>query len=164
MKFRLLFLLFFLKVLQLQAQSETSINFNTSKEKNYDGFILDMGTMLNAEALTLPLILPSLNSFTHLDFTDNALKINPESFKINTSKILFDTSSIHQKQLLGNSYRLNNGIQINTYGEYDINGYKRYSPSIPYWLDNKFKAAFEMKSSNGKFGIKLEITGGARGY
>ena len=66
-------------------------------------------------------------------------------------------------QWQGASYKLNNGIRINTYGEYDSNGYKRVNPTAMPWQRNNFNAAFEMKSANGKFGIKVEVNAG-RGY
>ena len=60
----------------------------------------------------------------------------------------------------GASYKLNNGMRINLYGEYDADGRKVYNPSAMPWERNNFNAAFEMKSANGNFGIKVEVHGG----
>jgi len=60
----------------------------------------------------------------------------------------------------GASYKLKNGMRINTYGEYNADGYKVYNPSALPWERNRFNAAFEIKSANGNFGIKVEMQGG----
>ena len=159
------------------AQNENgniTISDDGSFQKDFDGFILDMGTMLNAESLTLKPFFPTLNNLGTGIFADDIIAINLETFKLNTDITYFRTSTFHQGtsyqlyapsidygyQWHGASYRLNNGIRINTYGEYDVNGYKRSSSFVAPWQRNDFKAAFEFKSSNGNFGIKLEVQKG----
>ena len=44
--------------------------------------------------------------------------------------------------------------------EYDADGNKVYNPSALPWQRNNFNAAFEMRSANGNFGIKVEVHGG----
>ena len=51
-------------------------------------------------------------------------------------------------------------MRINTYGEYNADGYKVYNPAAMPWEKNNFNAAFEIKSANGNFGIKVEMHGG----
>ena len=60
------------------------------------------------------------------------------------------------------SFRLKNGMRINTYGEYDKDGWKVPNHSALPWEKNNFKGAFEMKSSNGAFGIRIEVQQGNR--
>ena len=60
----------------------------------------------------------------------------------------------------GASYKLKNGWRINTYGEYNADGKKVYNPMAMPWQRNNFNAAFEIKSENGSFGIKVEVQGG----
>ena len=162
--------------LTVQAQSEwesTKLN-DTQRVKDFDGFILDMGTMLNAESLVVPLALPTLGYLASLDEAI-PYRLNPDAFKLNpvitymggtainpsrTSvlSLLYTGSGMVNWQ--GASYKLNNGMRINLYGEYDADGYKVYNPSALPWQRNNFNAAFEMKSSNGNFGIKVELHGG----
>ena len=53
-------------------------------------------------------------------------------------------------------------MRINTYGEYDKDGWKVPNRSALPWERNNFKGAFEMKSSNGAFGIRIEVQQGNR--
>lgn len=55
------------------------------------------------------------------------------------------------------SFRLNNGMRLNTYGEYNREGYKVPNPSALPWEKNDFKGAFELKSQDGGFSIRLEM-------
>jgi hypothetical protein len=51
-------------------------------------------------------------------------------------------------------------MRINLYGEYNADGHKVYNPSAFPWERNQLHSAFEMKSANGSFGIKVEVHGG----
>ena len=56
------------------------------------------------------------------------------------------------------SFRLRNGLRINTYGDYDSSGRRVYNPARQTpWDRNTFRGAFELKSSNGHFGIRVEV-------
>lgn len=57
------------------------------------------------------------------------------------------------------SFRLNNGWRLNTYGEYNADGWHVPNPSALPWERNNFKGAFELKSDNG-FGIRIEVQHG----
>ncbi|MBQ2855976.1 MAG: occludin [Bacteroidaceae bacterium] len=150
----------------LQAQNENGV-------KDFGGFILDMGTMLNAESLTVDMYLPPLSLIGAMPET-SPLQINPDAFRITPNitymKGMSITSSYPSIMSLiyngmgtgivnwqGTSYKLNNGMRINLYGEYDADGRKVYNPSALPWERNNFNAAFEMKSANGNFGIKVEV-------
>lgn len=60
------------------------------------------------------------------------------------------------------SFVLKNGMRINTYGEYDKDRRKVYNPSALPWERNNFKGAFELKSANGAFGIRIEVQQGRK--
>lgn len=168
---RLLYILFLIiGTLPLQAQESLRV-------KDFGGFILDMGTMLNAESLVVtPLPLPTL-SYQAPVYESSPYQVNPDAFKLNPNLTFMGGTNITSSRtpmlsLLyhgvgsgmvnwqGASYKLNNGMRINLYGEYDADGYKVYNPSALPWERNNFNAAFEMKSANGNFGIKVEVHGG----
>jgi hypothetical protein len=164
--------------LAVHAQSEGGKALHPdSQVKDFGGFILDMGSMLNAESLVVSApFLPSLSYLVPLD--DVALyQLNPDAFKLNPNITYMGGTAINPSRtsilsLLhtgigsgmvnwqGTSFKLNNGMRINFYGEYDADGNKVYNPSALPWQRNNFNAAFEMKSANGNFGIKVEVHGG----
>jgi len=172
--------LFYLLLL-LMGTTHTLHAQNENGTKDFGGFILDMGTMLNAESLTLAPLLPTLTYMPELGNGLNLPQINPDALKINTQGIIYGagTPSGMRTGILslyhpgyGNgpvtwqsaTYRLNNGARINLYGEYDADGNKVYNPSALPWQRNNFNAAFEVKSPDGKFGVKFEVSGGRTGY
>lgn len=178
---RFIYLFFlFICTYKVQAQTEnpkiSTSESPTSQMKSFDGFILDMGTMLNVESLMIPLTLPTLNYLVPLD-ESNSFRINPDAINIKSNLNYIGSNSIipsHSSILSiiyngigsgivnwqGTSYKLNNGMKLNMYGEYNADGYKVYNPSALPWEKNNFNAAFEMKSANGNFGIKIEVHGG----
>lgn len=161
-------ILFFLaSALSVHAQSYTRAQLEGTGMKDFGGFIIDMGTMLNAESLTVDMYLPPLSAIGALPLTTPYL-LNPDAFRIhpgvtysagtNTGiRTGMGTSMVNWK---GASYKLNNGTRINLYGQYDADGNRVYNPSALPWQRNNFNAAFEVKSANGNFGIKLEVYGG----
>ena len=54
-------------------------------------------------------------------------------------------------------------LKINTYGDYDKDGWKVPNRSAMPWEKNNFRGAFELKSSNGNFGIRIEVQQGRNG-
>lgn len=160
------------------AQTETdngrTLDFDNSATSDFGEFLFDMTSMLNADILTLPKW--DLGIFTPPADAPLGTRINPDaiSFKPRFSftdktpstfhSLLYPGSpASHNVPWQGASYKLNNGLRINTYGEYDADGYKRANPSAMPWQKNNFNAAFEIKSANGNFGIKVEVNAG-RGY
>lgn len=148
---------------QTEAQNESLPESHISQVKDFGGFILDMGTMLNAESLVVPLSLPTLSYLTPPE-TSNPFQLNPEAFKLNP-RIVYSggTGNGMGRSMVnwqGTTYKLNNGGRINMYGEYNADGYRVYNPSAMPWERNNFNAAFEFKSANGSFGIKVEVHGG----
>lgn len=148
---------------QTEAQGVSLPESYPSQMKDFGGFILDMGTMLNAESLVVPLSLPTLSYLTPLE-TSNPFQLNPEAFKLNPQVVYSGGTGNGMGRGMvnwqGASYKLNNGMRINMYGEYNADGYRVYNPSAMPWERNNFNAAFEFKSANGSFGIKVEVHGG----
>lgn len=180
-----IFYLFLLLSTTLGASAQTegvTISFDgPARPKDFGGFILDMGTMLNAESLTIPTMMFPTSLLAPWAPATTPFQVNPEALKINKGVIYSGgvSTGYSGSNILsvlhpgfGNgpvtwqsaSYRLNNGVRINTYGEYDADGYKRRNPTALPWQRNNFNAAFEVKSPDGKFGVKLEVTGGRNGY
>ena len=58
------------------------------------------------------------------------------------------------------SFTLKNGMRIHTYGEYDKDGWKVPNPSALLGKRTISKGAFELKSANGAFGIRIEVQQG----
>lgn len=178
---RIFTILLILTSIQLHAQTEDlSISFDGSQRKDYGGFILDMGTMLNAESLTVTPFLPTLSYLAPMDDL-SPYQLNPDAFRINPNvtysggmsscpsymsglSVLYPGMGSGMVNWQGKSYKLNNGARINLYGEYDADGNKVHNPSALPWEKKDFNAAFEFKSANGNFGVKLEVHGGRNGY
>ena len=170
-------LLMLFPALSVQAQSEGGNSLHhESQVKDFGGFILDMGTMLNTESLVVSAPFPCLNYLAPWG-EDASFQVNPDAFRLNPNIVymggaavgpsfssvlspLYMGSGSGMVNWQGASYKLNNGMRINLYGEYDADGHKVYNPSALPWQRNNFNAAFEMKSANGNFGIKLEVHGG----
>ena len=178
---RIFTILLILTSLQLHAQTEgIQISFDGPSRKDYGGFILDMGSMLNAESLTVPFSLPSLSLLAPME-NASPYQFNPEVFRINPNitytsglstsplytsgfPVLYPGMGSGMVNWQGKSYKLNNGARINLYGEYDADGNKVHTPSAMPWQKKDFNAAFEFKSASGNFGVKLEVHGGRNGY
>ena len=142
--------------------------------KNYDGFLLDM-SLLKMEAPRLPeftLEIPDASK----DYS-RMFRLNPNAtysqglsnvFSLTNSTVYsmnpFGLSGFWSspENLQMGSFRLKNGMRINTYGEYDKDGWKVPNHSALPCEKNNFKGAFEMKSSNGAFGIRIEVQQGNR--
>ena len=134
---RIAYILFFLLgTLSAQAQTETDIRMDGAGVKDFGGFILDMGTMLNAESLTLDMALPPLGYLPSLTDATPKLTIQPEAFRLNPNLTYMGGTAINPSRtsilsLLhmgigsgmvnwqGASYKLNNGMRINLYGAHE---------------------------------------------
>ena len=55
------------------------------------------------------------------------------------------------------SFQLKNGMRINTYGDYDKEGWRMPNRSALPWERNNFRGAFELKSEDGSFGLRIEV-------
>ena len=176
MKKLILFLSLVLSVGFASAQSEVpsdSIRRTPSSNmKEFGGFLLDMGLMNVA-----PPKLPKLN----LDIPDVSKDYN-QIFRLNTDATYtqgftdafsspfsgfgygygWGLSSSPQFMQMG-TFKLKNGWKINTYGDYDKDGWKVPNRSAMPWEKNNFRGAFVLKSSYGNFGIRIEVQQGRNG-
>lgn len=140
--------------------------------KNYDGFLLDMGLM-NLSAPTLPrftLEIPDASkdysrifrlnpNVTYSQGLSNIFSLsNSRYFSSNPFGLTGFWGSTDNLQM--GSFTLKNGMRIHTYGEYDKDGWRVPNPSALPWEKNNFKGAFELKSANGAFGIRIEVQQG----
>lgn len=170
----ILFLSLILSISFASAQSEVpsdSIKHTTpSKMKDFGGFLLDMGLMsVSTPKLPKYDLAPS-----------NISKDYNQLFSLNTNSIytqgvtnLFSGSSfsgLGSSYDLGMSYspqimqmstfKLKNGWRISTYGDYNKEGWRVPNQSALPWEKNNFRGAFELKSGNGNFGIRIEVQQG----
>lgn len=165
------------KVVREGVPSEGSLTEGVSlpNVKNYDGFLLDMGLM-NMTAPTMPkftLEIPDASkdynrifqlnpNTTYSQGLSNLFSLsNSRYFSSNPFGLTGFWNSTDNLQM--GSFTLKNGMRINTYGEYDKDGWKVPNPSALPWEKNNFKGAFELKSANGSFGIRIEVQQGRNG-
>ena len=173
MKKLILIFTLLLATILVSAQSELpsdSIRRTPSPSiKEFGGFLLDMGLM-NITPPKLPKFEFQLPNATK-DYAQ-LFKLNPnttysQGFTDTFSPSLsygmmgygWGFSSTSQFMQMG-SFKLKNGMRINTYGDYNIDGWKVPNRSALPWEKNNFRGAFELKSSNGVFGIRVEVQQG----
>lgn len=135
--------------------------------KDYGGFLLDMGMMNLAPSATPDFLregqqpaLPNYNQLFKLNPNITFSQGNMPAF--GASFMGFSPFVASPSNLMMSSFRLKNGMRINTYGQYNQQGYRQFNPSALPWQRNNFRGAFELKSSNGNFGIRVEV--GRGGY
>lgn len=177
MKKLILFLLLVLSVGFASAQSEISSDSipraPKATIKEFGGFLLDMGLM-NASAPQLPKInldMPNIskdynelfrlnNDATYTQGFTNAFSSPFSGFSgFSGFGYGWGMSSSPQFMQMG-SFKLKNGMRINTYGDYNEKGWKVPNRSAMPWEKNNFQGAFELKSANGAFGIRIEVQQG----
>ena len=171
MKKLILFLSLILSVGFASAQSELpsdSIRRAPSANiKEFGGFLLDMGLMnvVSAELPKLSMDMPSLTKDYNQIFRMNTDATYSQGF---TSSLFpsysnfgygWGLSSSPQFMQMG-SFKLKNGMRINTYGDYNKDGWRVPNRSALPWEKNNFRGAFELKSANGAFGIRIEVQQG----
>lgn len=160
---------------EVPADSIRGLSMENYKEFN-DGFLLDMGMKVVAPPSLVP---PQLSfDFRNFDTTkdyNQLFRLNSDITygRANSATVFsggFSGPGIYGLGLYGfNSmpptlqsatFKLKNGLRITTYGEYDADGNKVRNPSALPWEKNNFNGAFEVKSANGNFGIRLEVQQG----
>ena len=163
-------------LLTLARMTDTIHGISMDNYKIYDdGFILDMGMKI---ATPMRLIPPQLTYDAH------SVKSSKDYYKL----FQLDPNITYGKEnatifsrgysgfgmygfgaygfgpmpptLQSATFKLKNGWKITTYGEYDADGNKVRNPSALPWEKNNFNGAFEMKSENGNFGIRIEVQRG----
>lgn len=168
MKKLIFFLLLLLSTASLSAQSESpsdSIRHLPSTVKQYGDFLIDMGLFMAAP--------PKLPEYkfelpdTSKDYS-RIFSLNPDIIMTQGLSNVFTPSLSYgfggffssPQQLQMGSFKLKNGMRLNTYGEYNAKGQKVPNHGAMPWEKNNFKGAFEMKSSDGNFGIRIEVQQG----
>ena len=143
---------------------------DTLNVKSFDGYLLDMNLLrpsMPAPFLNPTIILPDAtrdyNALFKLDSNSTYGRINNiNPFGLSTSQYYssnpFGLTGFGSKDNLQmGSFRLKNGWRINTYGQYNKEGWRIMNPSALPWERNDFKGAFELKSANGNFGLRIEV-------
>lgn len=151
----------------------TSEHFFSDETKNIDGFLIDMNSLMGKPAPDLGdyrLVVPDASK----DYS-RIFRLNPDVTYSSGLSNMFSLSgsSYFSRNPFGltgfgdamdnlqmSSFRLKNGWRLNTYGEYDKDGWRVPNPSALPWQRNNFKGAFELKSQDGKFGIRVEVQRG----
>ncbi len=154
----------------LDIITQTASQQRTSDDgmRNYGGFLLDMNSMLQpTQPLTLDI--PSLTSpmqtslYGYRDL-DKMLQLKSKAtYGISTMPLGISTTPLGMgiNNLHTASFRLNNGMTLTTFGNYDSNGQRHISPSALPWQRNNFQGGFKLKSANGKFSVQVHVS---RGY
>ena len=172
MKKLILFLSLILSVGLASAQSEIPSDsirrVPSANVKDFGGFLLDMNLM-NISSPELPKLnmeLPNVTKDYNRIFRMNTDAIYTQGFTNAFSSYPrfgygydWGLSSSPQYMQMG-SFKLKNGMRINTYGDYDKDGRKVPNRSAMPWQRNNFRGAFELKSANGSFGIRVEVQQG----
>ena len=144
------------------AAADAGSSLLPSTVKSYGGFLLDLGAMNLPER-------PSLSNFklTVPDASkDYSFLLRPQTDAIYSQSTWPMFASPYYgfwgtpTTLQMRSVRLKNGWMLNTYGEYDADGRRVPNPSALPWQRNNFKGAFELKSQDGLFGIRVEVQRG----
>ena len=176
MKKLILFLSLILSVGFASAQSEVPSDSirraPSSNIKEFGGFLLDMGLMnvappkLPKFSLDVPDVSKDYNQIFRLNTDASYTQGFTDAFSSPFSSFGYGygwgLSSSPQFMQMG-TFKLKNGWKINTYGDYNKDGWKVPNHSAMPWEKNNFRGAFELKSSNGNFGIRIEVQQGRNG-
>lgn len=174
MKKLILFLSLILSVGFASAQSEIpsdSIRRAPANVKEFGGFLLDMSLMNVASPelpklnLDIPDATKDYNQIFHMNTDATYSQGFTDAFSPSFSNFGngfgygWGLSSSPQFMQMG-SFKLKNGMRINTYGDYNKDGWRVPNRSAMPWEKNNFRGAFELKSANGNFGIRIEVQQG----
>ena len=144
--------------------------------KSYDGFLIDMNSLVKMPTPDMGksyrIVVPDASKDYNWIF-----RLNPDVTYSSGLSNMFSLSgspyfSSNPFGIMGfgfgnttdnlqmGSFRLKNGWRLNTYGEYDKDGWRVPNPSALPWQKNNFKGAFELKSQDSSFGIRIEVQKG----
>ncbi len=159
----------------MENDSLPVISLDGSRYKSFDGgFVLDMGSMIEAPASIAPALLPQQLNWQSLSVISGVTKDYNSIFRPKGNVTygrgnytpMFGLHgygfSTNIPTMQSATYRLNNGLRITTYGEYNADGHKVYNPSALPWQRNNFNAGFEFKSEDGSFSIGIGVQRGRR--
>lgn len=150
----------------LHAQHEAGADslrthFSPDAVKEFDGFLLDMDLLRTARPVApLPgkveLYDASKDYGSLFRLSPNATYSQGSFPAYGANAWGWGTSPTWQT----GTFRLGNGMRIQTYGQYNREGHRVIDPSALPWQRQNFHGAFELKSANGHFGIRLEVKQG----
>lgn len=137
--------------------------FSNSSVKDFGGYLLDMKAMnLNPAMQALHRQKLETDAFTR-DFS-KMFSLNNKTYStyglFSLSNSSWGTYQSASELMSMKTYHLNNGMQFNLYGQYGPDGRRLPQTSGLPWEKDQFKGAFELKSANGKFGIRVEMKTG----
>lgn len=147
---------------------ETAIDRLPSETKSFGGFLIDM-TLMNLQTpprfsdfkLEIPDVSKNYNQLFQLNpnitYSQGLTTLFTQSGSLWWGSSSFGAWGNAPTTLQMSSFKLKNGMRINTYGQYNKEGRKVYNPSALPWERNDFKGAFELKSANGAFGVRIEV-------
>lgn len=169
-----LILLFALLLLAVAASAQTELPSDSLRRspagnyKEFGGFLLDMGLMA-VQSPKVPKF--SFDPGKPAKDYNQLFSLDPDvTMTQGLSNVFssygsgFGAFGSTSDQLQMGSFKLKNGMRINTYGEYDADGYRVPNRSALPWEKNNFKGAFELKSANGAFGVRIEVQQGRGSY
>ncbi|MDR0961837.1 MAG: occludin [Mediterranea sp.] len=164
MKRVILFLLLIVPSAVAFAQSElpadTLHHTPSSNLKEYGDFLLDM-SLMNVKPVEIPrlnLELPKSTEDYSRMFRFNNDAVYTQMVTNFFSPFGRDWGFFSSPQYLQmGSFKLGNGWRLNTYGEYTKEGWRVPNHNALPWERNTFHGAFELKSSNGNFGFRIEV-------
>lgn len=142
--------------------------------KSYDGFLIDLNSLMKLPAQdwekSFQIVIPDASKdynrifrlnpdVTYSSGLNNMFSLSGSPYFSSNPFGLTGFGSTADNLQMG-SFRLKNGWRLNTYGQYDKDGRLVSNPSALPWQQNDFKGAFELKSQNGSFGIRIEVQKG----
>lgn len=132
--------------------------------RSYGGFLIDMNLFKPMTTAVSPLpgkiiLDPPMPDYSRLFALPSSATYTQGNF-YSSSPWGWPMGTATPTHLQMGQFKLNNGWSLNTYGQYNAQGYRVMNPSALPWERNNFHGAFELKSANGSFGIRVEVKQG----
>jgi len=150
-------------------QTDGNIGLRLNNVKDYGGFLLDMNA-LEPTRMSIATIKDTYEPFP--DFSHLFKGLNKITYGTSTGLYMpyYSLSPMGISNFAGTSwwgtgqvqtasFKLNNGMTLRTFGDYNAEGYRVNRPIEP-WKRNNFQGGFELKSQDGKFGFSIEVRNG----
>lgn len=157
-----LILLLFAGTINVVAQNEQPADSIHSalpdNIKLFGDYMLDMSILMpprlpafNADPFSADLP-RDYNALFQLSGTSTYSRVYTESFGLMHGYGMFSSSDY----LYGASFKLNDKVLLNTYGQYDMYGRRVPNPNALPWEKNNFTGGMELKF-NKNFGVRIEV-------
>jgi len=149
-------------------QTNSNLGLRLDNVKNFGGFLLDMNAL---DPVRMPFVSIKDSYEPFPDYSQlfkglnkvtfgTASAINAPYYSLSPMGFSNGVTSVWGTgQVQTASFKLNNGMTLRTFGDYNADGYRVNRPIEP-WRRNNFQGGFEMKSENGKFGISIHVSNG----